>query len=188
MAKTVAKSRQLHYLKSVEIRSYFWSEYRKIRTRNNSVFGHFSRSAISARKLQFQYKYLIKSKIRLCRNIRFYILHNRWSFTLRISSVTVTKSAGNVHVYVRIHVKTIPWKFRILNPKNSRVMYPTIANFSKSRLIFNIFYCFWMLANKLFTHLTCAHLFNVKSSTYYFYMTTKTLADFQICISVTSYM
>ena len=25
-----------------KIGSYFWSEYRKIRTRNNSVFGHFS--------------------------------------------------------------------------------------------------------------------------------------------------
>ena len=33
-----------HYVKSVQIRSYFWSEYRKIRTRNNSLFGHFSRS------------------------------------------------------------------------------------------------------------------------------------------------
>ena len=38
-------------MKSVQIRSYFWSvfsciqtEYRKIRTRNNSVFGHFSRT------------------------------------------------------------------------------------------------------------------------------------------------
>ena len=40
-----------HYAKIVQIRSYFWSvfscirtEYRKIRTRNNSVFGNFSRS------------------------------------------------------------------------------------------------------------------------------------------------
>ena len=39
----------LHCVKSVQIRSYLWSafsciqsEYRKIRTRNNSVFGHFS--------------------------------------------------------------------------------------------------------------------------------------------------
>ena len=38
-------------MESVQIWSYFWSvfsyiqtEYRKIRTRNNSVFGHFSRS------------------------------------------------------------------------------------------------------------------------------------------------
>ena len=30
------------------------------------------------------------------------------------------------------------------------------VNFLKSRLIFNIFYCFWMFINKLFTYLTCA--------------------------------
>ena len=34
-----------HYVKSAQIRSYFWSEYRKIRNRNNSTLGHFSRSA-----------------------------------------------------------------------------------------------------------------------------------------------
>ena len=56
------KSNQIHWVKSVQIRSYFWSvfglntkiysinlriqsEYRKIRTRNNYVFGHFSSSA-----------------------------------------------------------------------------------------------------------------------------------------------
>ena len=43
----------IHCVKSVQRRSYFWSvfscirtEYRKIRTRNNSVFGHFSRSDV----------------------------------------------------------------------------------------------------------------------------------------------
>ena len=35
----------LHCVKSAQIRSYFWSEYRKIRNRNNSTLGHFSRSA-----------------------------------------------------------------------------------------------------------------------------------------------
>ena len=43
----------LHCVKSVQMRSYFWSvyvnlriqsEHRKIRPRNNSVDGHFSRS------------------------------------------------------------------------------------------------------------------------------------------------
>ena len=46
-----------------------------------------------------------------------------------------------------------------------------------------------MLVNKLFTYLTCTYLrkkrcCNLKSSTYYFDMKTKALADFQICISV----
>ena len=31
-----------HCVKGVQIRSLFWSEYQKIRTRKNSVFGHFS--------------------------------------------------------------------------------------------------------------------------------------------------
>ena len=46
-----------------------------------------------------------------------------------------------------------------------------------------------MFVNKLFTHLTWAYLrkkrcLNVKSSTYYFHVKTKVLADFQTCISV----
>ena len=63
------------------------------------------------------------------------------------------------------------------------------VNFLKSRLIFNIFYCFWMFANELFTYLTCAYLkkgalmwnlqyiFSYKEET-------KIWADFQICIIV----
>ena len=52
MSDTTDKDNQgrVHCVKSVQIRSYFWSifscirtEYRKIRTRNNSAFGHFSR-------------------------------------------------------------------------------------------------------------------------------------------------
>ena len=45
-----------------------------------------------------------------------------------------------------------------------------------------------MFVNKLFT-ISRAHIlkskkcFNVKSSTFHFHMKTKTLADFQICIS-----
>ena len=32
------------------------------------------------------------------------------------------------------------------------------VNFLKSKLIFNIFYCFGMFVNRLFTYLTCAYL------------------------------
>ena len=35
-------------VKKVQIRSYFCSEYRKIRTRNNTVLRHISRSATGA--------------------------------------------------------------------------------------------------------------------------------------------
>ena len=44
-----------------------------------------------------------------------------------------------------------------------------------------------MFVNKLFTNLTCVYRknwFNVMSSTCYFHMKTKILADFQICVSV----
>ena len=32
------------------------------------------------------------------------------------------------------------------------------VKFLKNWLIFNIFYCFWMFVNKLFTYITCAYL------------------------------
>ena len=46
-----------------------------------------------------------------------------------------------------------------------------------------------MFVSKLFTYLTCAYLkskkcFNMKFTTSYFHMKTKTLADFQIYIGV----
>ena len=34
----------IHGVEIVQIQSYFWSVFSCIRTRNNSVFGHFSRS------------------------------------------------------------------------------------------------------------------------------------------------
>ena len=42
-AATVLTFLVTHCVKSVQIGSFFWSEYRKIRTRKNSFFGHFSR-------------------------------------------------------------------------------------------------------------------------------------------------
>ena len=48
----------LHCVKSVQIWSYFWSEYRKIGTRNNSVFGHFSpASFLEKTRLKIQDKF-----------------------------------------------------------------------------------------------------------------------------------
>ena len=93
-----------------------------------------------------------------------------------------------IFLYVCVHIKTIPWRFRILNLKNFWIICPwSFANFLKSRLIFNIYY-FWMLTFHI-SHVR-AHVsqskrcFNVKSSTYYFPMKTKILADFQIFVSV----
>ena len=91
-----------------------------------------------------------------------------------------------IPLYVCVHVKTTPWKFRIFNPKDYRVICPQIfLNFLKSRLILNIIYCFWMFVNKLCAHISKSkRYFNVKSSTYYFHTKTNILADFQIHISV----
>ena len=47
-------------MKSLQIRSYFWSEYRKIRTRSNSVFGHFSRSVMASVKQPKKLNYKLK--------------------------------------------------------------------------------------------------------------------------------
>ena len=64
------------------------------------------------------------------------------------------------------------------------------VSFLKIRVIFNVFYGFWMFANQTFhkSHVRISQKvkgdFNVKSSTYYFHMKTKILADFQTCISV----
>ena len=40
-------------MKSVQIRSFFWTESRKIRTRKNSVFGHFCRNGSFLQRLDY---------------------------------------------------------------------------------------------------------------------------------------
>ena len=56
-----------HCVKSVQIRSFFWSvfscirtEYRKIRIRKNSLFGHFSRSVKQNKKCLQWYNFFVK--------------------------------------------------------------------------------------------------------------------------------
>ena len=46
--KILRKPLNWHYVKSVQIRSFFWSECGKIRTRKNSVLGHISRCLSAA--------------------------------------------------------------------------------------------------------------------------------------------
>ena len=87
-----------------------------------------------------------------------------------------------ISLYVWLHIKTIPWKFRNLKPV-------TFEFFLKSRLLFNIFYCFCMFVNKHFIYLECIiskikQCYNAKPSAYYFYVKKKILVDFHTCISV----
>ena len=44
--QTIWRSTSLYRVKIVQIRSFFWPVFFCIRTRKNSVFGHFSRSVI----------------------------------------------------------------------------------------------------------------------------------------------
>ena len=55
-------------------------------------------------------------------------------------------SLCKISLYVWDHIKTTPWKLRILNPNNSRVIY----------LLFNIVYCFCKFVNKHIIYLEWA--------------------------------
>ena len=95
----------------------------------------------------------------------------------------------NIPLYVGVHIKTIPWNVCIFHLRILELSAREICKFLKNyRLIFNIFSCFWIFVNKL-PHILRRHIsknkrcFNLKSSANYFHMKTKTLADFQICIS-----
>ena len=72
--------------------------------------------------------------------------------------------------------------------KFSSYLLVKFVNSLKSRLIFNIFCCFWVFVTNS-SHISRVHIskikscFNLKFSTYYFHMKTKILSDFQICIS-----
>ena len=72
-----------HCVKSVQIRSYFWSavsciqtEYRKIRTRNNYVFRHFSRNEWICEKCKQG-----KVKVRLSPSKKFVLFTSSKPFT-----------------------------------------------------------------------------------------------------------
>ena len=60
-----------HCVKSVKIRIFFWSEYWKIRSRKNSVFGYFPRSddlkVILPTQLIRKYKLQLLKQIAICK-------------------------------------------------------------------------------------------------------------------------
>ena len=77
---------------------------------------------------------------------------NRWRYT--IEDLTVSLNVG-------LYLRTILKKFRILKSKNfwPRSCLPVkFAFFLKSRLLFNISYCFCVFVNKNFTYLGCVCL------------------------------
>ena len=93
-----------------------------------------------------------------------------------------------ISLYVRIHIKTILWKFCGLNPKNSRVIYPRSLNFSEKVGYFLTYSIVSACLQTNISYISGAHnskskwCYNVKPSAYYFYVKTKVPVDFQICI------
>ena len=80
-------------VKSVQIWSYFWFEYRKTRARNSSVFGNFSRSDMS--------DYFSKSELetsqallQACSEIRLMNLHARETMYKLLSSYSSSRQAS----------------------------------------------------------------------------------------------
>ena len=66
-------------VKSVQRRSFFWSEYRKIRTSKISVSGHFSRSVQFSQECRPKIIFGIRKESRYLKVCRFYLnfTHNR---------------------------------------------------------------------------------------------------------------
>ena len=97
--------RCLHYVKSVQIRRYLWSEYRKIRTRNNSVLGHFSRSvkALGIACIFMWHttvvKFLIRNIFNKCKQI---------SSFLQICSPLLKKSLMETFIFYAVVGKWLP--------------------------------------------------------------------------------
>ena len=89
MARRGEKTRFLHTVchcvKSAQIQSCFWSvfsclqtEHRKIRTRNNSVFGHFSRSALCWPMIVDQYQSQIGKSISIKWRLVYSVHLQQW--------------------------------------------------------------------------------------------------------------
>ena len=95
-----------------------------------------------------------------------------------------------ISLYLGVYLKTIPWKFINVHPRNPGVIYPWNFYFSyNSRLIFQIFCCFCRFINKHFSN-TDAYIskskpcYNAKPAAYHFYLRTNILLNFRIRISV----
>ena len=109
-----------HCVKSVQIRSYFrsvfsciWTEYRKIRTRNNSVFGHISRSAWTSSEehlMYFQCTYSVLAFGAFTANIVF--VKTSWRHLKDVLRRFLEDVFGNENYYVEDVFKTSSRRLR----------------------------------------------------------------------------
>ena len=97
-----------------------------------------------------------------------------------------------ISLYVLVHVKIIPWKFRILNHKNSRVICRWILHFSEKVGYFLTYFIASVCLQTNTSYISGTHYSknkcccNAKPWAYCFYEKTKISVDFQIYISVSS--
>ena len=67
----------------------------------------------------------------------------------------ITHANLNISLYVLIYIKMLPWKFRILNPKNRRVIHPYSSYISSKAGSFLTYSTFSVLfVNKHFANFT----------------------------------
>ena len=108
----------------------------------------------------------------------------------KIRNQRYTNADLKFSLYVRVNIKTISWKFRILNPKNSPFIYSWSLYFSKKVGYFLTYSIVSVCLQTNISYISGAHnskskcCYNAKPSAYYFYVRTKISVDFQICISV----
>ena len=98
-----------HYVKNVQIRSFFWSEYRKVRTRKNFVFGHFSRSELTESSLSNSHSHILK--LVLTKNH----LHFASLFNVLILNI---KIGTNWDMHVSLKIKRLCSIFKISKVPN----------------------------------------------------------------------
>ena len=101
------KYRIFHFVKRVQIRGYFWSvfscirtEYRKIRNKNNSVFGLFSRSVPG---VDILWKLRVSTKFRAILHQEIYQITVFYAVMVDTSNLTLFRN--NLTNFVLFKVK-----------------------------------------------------------------------------------
>ena len=118
-------SSTFHRAKSVHMRSFFWSVFSRIRTEYGEI-DFISPYSVRMRENTDQKKPRIWTIFKQW----FYatgLLSLHWSHDKMKGTLTqIWNEELQISLHVCVHIKTITWKFRCLNPKNSQVIYSKI--------------------------------------------------------------
>ena len=120
--KHLVETNYRNCLKSVQIQNFFWSvfsriltEYGKIRTRKNSVFGHFPHSACFGHKTEFSFNYknllLLKKQNQYAQKFkRVKFFYNTQIF---LHSFEVTRGSTTTELKIFYNVEPFKLKLRV---------------------------------------------------------------------------